>query len=125
MSILKSASTYYHTCMDTKQIELVGDGPMKDMIQKLGKKCNNTYWRIDFSFVRQEIPLSTNLSNLLGSWPVTDANFDASNWNMMKTFVAVHKNISQPPLFNLYVAGDIKNSNENILVVSNRNVFSS
>ena len=38
----------------------------------------------------------------------------------MKALVDVHKNISQAPVFNLYVSGDIKNSNENVIVVSSK-----
>lgn len=49
---------------------------------------------------------------------MTNPNFDATNWNAMDVLVDVHKNISQAPLFNLYISGDIKNSNENVLVVS-------
>ena len=53
----------------------------------------------------------------LGSWPVTNPDFDESSWDAMKALVDVHKNISQAPVFNLYVSGDIKNSNENVIVV--------
>ena len=35
----------------------------------------------------------------------------------MESLVVIHKNISQAPVFNLYVAGDIKNSTLNVLVV--------
>lgn len=35
----------------------------------------------------------------------------------MEAMVQIHRNISQAPVFNLYVAGDIKNSTENVIVV--------
>ncbi|XP_066922489.1 endothelin-converting enzyme 2-like isoform X2 [Clytia hemisphaerica] len=84
--VLQDAANYYATCMDTKGIDVVGDQPMKNLVQKLG------------------------------SWPVTDPSFNGSNWDAMEALVTVHKNISQAPVFNLYVSGDIKNSNENVLV---------
>ena len=31
------AANYYDTCMNTKQIEAVGDDPMKELIKKLGQ----------------------------------------------------------------------------------------
>ncbi|XP_057304506.1 endothelin-converting enzyme homolog [Hydractinia symbiolongicarpus] len=83
---LDKASIYYHTCMDTKTIEKLGDKPMLELVEKLG------------------------------SWPVTNSNFNASSWDLMEAMVQIHRNISQAPVFNLYVAGDIKNSTENVIV---------
>ena len=57
-------------------------------------------------------------SNVSGSWPVTNPDFNESTWDAMEALVNVHKNISQAPVFNIYVSGDIKNSNENVIVVS-------
>lgn len=36
--MLNLAATYYETCMNTKQIGLVGDEPMKALVEKLGKQ---------------------------------------------------------------------------------------
>ena len=54
---------------------------------------------------------------------MTNPDWNATNWNAMDVLVDVHKNISQAPVFNLYVSGDIKNSNENVLVVSHTSVL--
>lgn len=84
--VLRDAATYYSSCMDTNMIEKIGDNPMKDLIKQMG------------------------------SWPVTDPTFNETAWDVMLALVNVHKNISQAPLFNIYVNPDIKNSTENILV---------
>lgn len=35
--VLMDAANYYDTCMNTKQIEAVGDDPMKELVKKLGQ----------------------------------------------------------------------------------------
>lgn len=52
----------------------------------------------------------------LGSWPVTDRNFNIDNWNLMETMVKLHQEMSRSPLFNIFVTGDIKDSDVNIIV---------
>lgn len=54
---------------------------------------------------------------------MTDPTFNVSEWDAKQALVDVHKNISQAPVFNLYVSGDIKNSNENVLVVNVISLF--
>ncbi|KAK3749167.1 hypothetical protein QZH41_010361, partial [Actinostola sp. cb2023] len=62
---------------------------------------------------------ATPLQNLIkdyGSWNVTDKDFDASKWDFMGTFVKIQKYLSIAPLFNMFVATDLKDSTKNVIV---------
>ena len=61
------------------------------------------------------MPLKNKIKEL-GSWPVTDASFDGRSWNMMNTMVKLHREVARSPLFNIFVTGDIKESDVNIIV---------
>ncbi|NP_001296678.1 endothelin-converting enzyme 1-like [Hydra vulgaris] len=84
--ILDKAAVFYKSCTNTKLIEQIGDLPMKKLVKDMG------------------------------SWPVTDESFDESKWDSLEALTTVHKNISIAPVLQVYVAADIKNSSQNIIV---------
>ena len=85
---IKDAVKYYSACLNTKSIEKRYDQPLKSLIRNYG------------------------------SWPVTDKNFSVSNWNWSDSFMKTHKFLALTPIFNMYVSDDLKNSSNNVIVVS-------
>ncbi|XP_065061388.1 endothelin-converting enzyme 2-like isoform X2 [Rhopilema esculentum] len=84
---IRNAVDYYSSCLDKKSIEARGDQPLKDVIKQYN------------------------------SWPVTDMNFTAGNWNWTDTFIRVHKYLAMAPVFNMYVGSDLKNSSVNVITL--------
>ena len=84
---IRNAVDYYSSCLNKKSIEARGDQPLKDVIKQYN------------------------------SWPVTDMNFTAANWNWTDTFIRVHKYLAMAPVFNMYVGSDLKNSSVNVITV--------
>ena len=80
----------FDSCMNEEKIEKLGAAPLFELIKEHG------------------------------SWNVTDGNWTEESWDFMDTFVKMHKYLSITPLFNMYVGPDLKDSNKNIIAVSDR-----
>ena len=78
----------FDSCMDEETIEKLDATPLLELIKEYG------------------------------SWNVTDGNWTEDSWDFMDTFVKIQKNLSIAPLFNMYVSADLKDSTNNIIVVS-------
>ena len=78
---------YYDACVNEVEIEKLGANPLQKLIKEYG------------------------------SWNVTDKNFTASTWDFNGYFVKIQKYLSMAPLFNMYVAPDLKDSTKNVIVV--------
>ena len=82
------AFRYYDACMNEDEIESLGRKPLIKVITEHG------------------------------AWSVTNTSWDASSWNFMENFVKIQKHLSVSPLFNMYVGTDLKESTQNIIIVS-------
>ena len=78
----------FDSCMDEETIEKLDATPLLELIKEYG------------------------------SWNVTDGNWTEDSWDFMDTFVKIQKKLSIAPLFNMYVSADLKDSTNNIIVVS-------
>ncbi|XP_048581607.1 endothelin-converting enzyme homolog isoform X2 [Nematostella vectensis] len=80
------AFDYYDACMDEKLIEKLGQQPLQDLIK------------------------------MFGSWNVTNKNWTEADWDFMKTFVMIQRDLSIAPWFNMFVGTDLKDSTKTVIV---------
>lgn len=55
---------------------------------------------------------------MLGSWPVTNSDFQSVNWNSTKVMADYHKMIQAPLLLGITVSPDEKNNSNYAITVS-------
>uniref|UniRef100_A0A1W7RA63 Neprilysin n=1 Tax=Hadrurus spadix TaxID=141984 RepID=A0A1W7RA63_9SCOR len=79
------AKTFYRSCMDTHQVDAIGDQPLREII------------------------------NELGGWPVTDVNWTEPEWSIENLLGRLRGDYHMRFLLEQWVGPDDKNSSVNIL----------
>ena len=82
------ALAFYDSCMDTERINKLKGEPLKDLLERFG------------------------------SWAILDSEWDESSWDFVSQMVELQRNLTLSTFISLFVDLDLKNSSQNVLVVS-------